>query len=541
MRWVLSIALAAVVVASSTSPARGASEGNNALCSQDFENAEYLLRCDAAAWSLVATGRSYAWKFWYDPDDSSSRRYKILGGAAVSWPYEGPGRFFYQLTVSNGTPSGTQVYGPYAVDIADSPPVEQEPNPPTEPTTEPDNQPDPVTAGFQVSASSVKVNEDVTFTADQPAADDIWFQWQFSDGYGSYSPSVTRSFSAAGNVDVKLSVYQKQDGRWNLADVSEWSTITVRSADLKPLLTVEGTLGENLGIGVAHGVAWVLGRSKLATVEVSDPADREFGEVLATSVQFKSRATALAVSYQFVAVGAGTLGVFLFDATKPENLTPLLNERFLVNASSTLAYPVTTLAFDGNLLVVGLSNGMRVLDVSNPASPRQVAAVSGFTPRCLLVHDDILFVGRNYPSGFDYYTAPSSGSLAETAPSRLGFVSTRSVPRQMDARDGILVVNQSSYLGGDVSFHDMAAGFELISAVGGQGAFYRGAATFGGAAYSTSPTSLVVIRLDEHGAAEPETSTPLGSGLYGSFVTVDPSGLILAGVSNATLVAFRLE
>lgn len=543
MRWALSIALAAVVVASSTSPARGASEDNNALCSQDFDSAEYLVRCDAAAWSLVATGRSYAWKFWYDTNDSSSRRYKILGGAAVSWPYDGPGRYFYQLTVSNGTPSGTQVYGPYAVDVADAPPAEQEPNPPTEPTPEPDNQPEPeaVTAGFQVSAASVKVNEDVTFTADQPAADDIWYQWQFSDGYGSYSASLTRSFSSAGNIGVKLSVYQKEGGKWNLADVSEWETITVRSGELKSLLVVEGDIGDNMGVGATNGTAWVLGRSKLVTVDVADVGADGFGKILAVSDQFKSRASALAVSERIVAVGAGTLGVFLFDATDPARLTPVANEVFYQSIGSTYRFSVISLHIEGDLLIVGLSHGLRVLNIADPESPRLVGTANGITVWSLYAYGGHILTGSQRPLGFQLFPMPDKAATSPIEMAQEGFVPTRFRPRQFAHDGSIVVVNENSYSSGDLSFFDAGNDFAPVGRVGGSGAWYRGAAAANGLAFSALGTRLSIVRFGENADPEIEAVASLGPAYFGSFLATDERNLIFAGVSNATLVVLGFE
>ena len=542
MRWASSIALAAVVVASSTSPARGASEGNNALCSQDFDSAEYLVRCDAAAWSLVATGRSYAWKFWYDTNDSSSRRYKILGGAAVSWPYDGPGRYFFQLTVSNGTPSGTQVYGPYAVEVADAPPADEEPNPPTEPTPEPDNQPEPVavTAGFQVSAASVKVNEDVTFTADQAAADDIWFQWQFSDGYGSYSASLTRSFSSAGNIGVKLSVYQKEGGKWNLADVSEWETITVRSDDLKPLVVVEGTVGENVGLGVTGDVAWVLGRTKFATVNVASPDDAEFGEIIATSEQFRYRATALAVSDQLIAVGAGSLGVFLFDAADPFHLEPISSYAFFQTQGSTFRYPVLALHFDGDRLVVGLSHGLRVLSVIDPESPRIIGSAGGFTVRSVFSREGTILAGSQRPLGFTLFPMPNAASTESTELIASGFVPTKYMPRQFASDKNLLIVNENSYVTGDVSFFDASSDYRPVGRVGGGGAWYRGVAVAGGKVYSALGDDVVGMKFVES-ASTVISSTPLGSGNYGFFLASDARDRIYVGTNSSTLVVLGLD
>lgn len=378
MRWASSIALAAVVVASSTSPARGASEDNNALCSQDFDSAEYLVRCDAAAWSLVATGRSYAWKFWYDTNDSSSRRYKILGGAAVSWPYDGPGRYFYQLTVSNGTPSGTQVYGPYAVEVADAPPAEQEPNPPTEPTPEPDNQPEAVTAAFDVAPTSPRVDEPVAFTAKQPADADLWYFWKFSDGAMSYSSSLTRRFANPGEYSATLTVFQKMNGTWEEQGTST-ASFSVEGVGLKYLGSVGSELGlasrSDLALATINGrnLAWTVGlHGNVAVIDVTNPE----GPTLLAEHKFEGTGRSVSVSQidltggsaprlkRLVAVSLGYGGMILLDAEKPNELDPVA----IYSTSSVDAFRPNWVSFHGADLYVSGTNRtgseLRILDGS---------------------------------------------------------------------------------------------------------------------------------------------------------------------------------
>ena len=400
-----------------------------------------------------------------------------------------------------------------------------------------------VVATFDISPENPRLNEPVTFTAHQPEADNIWHQWSFSDGYSSYLRSFSRSFTVGGNYGVKLTVLRKEAGVWNIQDISPWVSFAVQSAQFVSVVDVQGSIGVNVGVEISNGTAWSLGREKFVTVNIADPNSNSFGTVISQSGQFGGGfASALAASDKLIAVGAGGRGVFLFDPLKPDNLTPLSNVQFpYAPDPSSPHYPVTALTFDNDLLIVGLSNGFKVLDVSNPLQPTVVAGRTGFTTRGLHVAEGLLLVGQQIPSGISYFRAPSTINSLESELSPVGFIATTKIPGQMDEANGILVVNEYTYLQADLGVYDLRDNFRLIQRLSGQPSTYKGAAIFSNRIFSTSPTTLVSFRLMNRTSADIETGTYIGSGYYGDNVAVDSRGFIYVGASNTTLVIFRIE
>ena len=404
-----------------------------------------------------------------------------------------------------------------------------------------------VVATFDFSPENPRINEPVTFTAHQPEADNIWHEWSFSDGYGSYSRSFTHSFAVGGDYGVRLRVYQKLSGTWVLAASSSWVSFRVIAQTLTRIKIVEGDIGENLGVGVVNNTVWSLGRSKLVTVDVSDITSLDFGKVITTSDQFRLRATALAVSDQVVAVGAGTQGVYLLDAQRPDNLQPIKHELFYITGpNSTFLATVVSLYIHDNKLIVGLSHGLKVFDISEPTSPRLIAWVDAITAWSLYVHNGKLLVGRQLPQqdrnvGFSIYPLPDTSLTSPIALSELALVGTRYRPQQFAHRDNILVVAENTYISGDVNFYDASNNYERIGTIGGGGSWYRGATVACDLAISALGANAVMAQFFNDRPPEIYSTTPLGPAAYGFYFASDERNLVYAGVANATVVILQCD
>ena len=222
-------------------------------------------------------------------------------------------------------------------------------------------------ANFTVSSNAPRVRENITFTsamASNPAG--LWFYWDFGDGVAGYGgATVTRSYADPGTYSALLTVFR--DGTWESA-TSAPVTVNV-SAGMTLQGLVEGYFVYDSGVEILNGYVWAVGSpGKIATVDARNgsPTLLKVQTLAGTTYDVASNGT-------LVGVAGGYGGVYLFNGADPVNQ----GLRGQYNTYNTDAFEAFGIAFSGNVMyVAGGWNGLRVVDVSNPASPRLITTVS---------------------------------------------------------------------------------------------------------------------------------------------------------------------
>jgi hypothetical protein len=119
-------------------------------------------------------------------------------------------------------------------------------------------------------------------------------------------------------------------------------------------------------IAVSGSHAYLVGDSGLAVIDVSDPsAPTEVG-----TIDVPASAIAVSGSHAYLASMASGRGIHVIDIHDPENLQE-------VAFVGSIGVARQAIAMSGSHLVVAASgrDGFRVIDISDPASPRQVSTL----------------------------------------------------------------------------------------------------------------------------------------------------------------------
>jgi hypothetical protein len=140
--------------------------------------------------------------------------------------------------------------------------------------------------------------------------------------------------------------------------------------------------GVTFGICVEDGLAYILGGRGLVIADVSDPANPK--QIQEHIIGEYTQSLRLDGTHVYI---ASKKGLMILDAANPEAVTPIA--RFgdgwarSVDVSDGIAY------------VAGYENGVEVVDVKDPSSPKQIATVAGTKGAVSLhIHGQRLYVAR---------------------------------------------------------------------------------------------------------------------------------------------------
>jgi hypothetical protein len=352
-----------------------------------------------------------------------------------------------------------------------------------------------LTADFTVNPAGPRVQQSVTFSAamaDQ--ADGHWFYWNFGDGVAGYGgPIVTRSFAAPGVFNVTLTV--TVDGTWE--SVSRSKQVTV-DAGLSLVGVLPGVITHESGLAVVNGHAWAAGSpGKLATADIRGNST----PTLLKSQTLYGSMYEVAASSTLVGCAAGYGGVYLFNASDPVNQT-------LAGQYNTFAqdgFEAFGVAFKGTTMYVGGAwSGVRVLDVSNPASPRLVRTVANVgSAKQMTIEGNRLYVADGSLPGVRIFDVSQA-----TNPVALGSARTFAAPGRITVSDSLLAVAEAVR---GVEFIDVsnAASPRSLSRVLEGGAVF-GASISGNYAYVTFGSAVVELDIADRSSPRILSVVPLG-------------------------------
>jgi hypothetical protein len=265
---------------------------------------------------------------------------------------------------------------------------------------DPGQDPDPITADFDASVDVGEIGVPVTFSAHAPEDQVLAYLWSFSDGGGAYGQTVAHTFAQGGDFTVRLLVITA-DGQ---------SLEKTTGFPVSPGLSVAGVVWEgplNMPRGFAHvksvdstsamqDIVWAAGDPvALATANVSDPN----APSLLAETSVPGGPWDLAANDSVVAVAATWAGVSLFDATQPDNLTPIA-QIDTVDIDATYAFDV---ALSEDLLFVASGVNLMVFDVSDPTDPELRLATRDLSALQVEVLNGYLFAYGGGYAGYRIY------------------------------------------------------------------------------------------------------------------------------------------
>ena len=398
-------------------------------------------------------------------------------------------------------------------------------------------QPSPLSANFTFEPAAPVTEEDVQFAAE--SADWVnqglaicW--WSFSDGMAVYAPVFTRVFHNPGDYTATLNLYVYDTGQI-LSHTEPFSVAQRHEMQLLALLEGEGYVSSALA--TVGDVAWVADeQGRLRTVDVSVPDQPQLvGETTLYGIPKQ-----IAADGGIIAVAARYGGLYLFDATAPETLSPV-GHYTTYNGDN---FQPTGVALSGaRAFVAGRfdSGGgeLRVLDIQDPSSPAlQGVTASPGSPAVVLALQNRLVLGDASLQGVHLVNIdpddPHHAFLDV-----LDTLATANRPYDL-AVDGTLLAvvekeNYTSSAPGSIALVDVVNSDTLSfrDRIGGQSTQYRSVCFYNGALYATYLSS--VMKLDMSNPSDPVLDVVSLNPGSGSVIRLSASGTLCAGIDGEVL------
>ncbi len=205
-------------------------------------------------------------------------------------------------------------------------------------------------------------------------------------------PIILVSFSAFGQGSLEIISHTKKGGISYGIRVNEKYAFVTNNKGVyvfeinnprNPMLVSKINTGVTLGIDIHNDQAFIIGEDQLRIVDISDPVN----PIIKKELDFTDYSQSLIAEDSYLYI-ANERGLDILDISDLEQIRNISHFGDIWYRSTAIKDHIAYLA--------NYNNGVEVVDVSHPNTPKRITLVSG-TERAvsLHVHNDLLFVARS--------------------------------------------------------------------------------------------------------------------------------------------------
>ena len=187
------------------------------------------------------------------------------------------------------------------------------------------------------------------------------------------------SHTKKGGISYGISVNEKYAVVTNNKGVYVFEIINPRN----PILVSKINTGVTFGIDIHNDQAFIIGEGQLKIVDISEPVN----PIIRKELDFIEYSQSLIVEDSYLYI-ANERGLDILDISDLEQIRNISHYGDIWYRSTAIK--------EGIAYIASYNNGVEVVDVSNPNTPKRITMVSGTEGAVSLhVHNDFLFVARS--------------------------------------------------------------------------------------------------------------------------------------------------